>query len=259
MRPEIDGFGTARPQNDVCGGRIAKVVWHRRAGATSSGGGRSEIEGSVCRLKFSCASIMIADDTKFVYDKQGYVIVPGLIPTDLERAVREATERVIARTRVGEWPHRRTVGKQFPPFDNDNPDSWGVQHLMHPDLGEPDFAEWYTSGPLVQTICSLLGCGEGKLQMGAAWIVRRRSRSLTTAAPELFNLLINPESHKFALRWHRDDIREKASEDEERQALAIWHHGVSTIQPSSHDVRLTSAHRYSGIRRYHPQYQTGHD
>jgi hypothetical protein len=43
---------------------------------------------------------------------------------------------------------------------------------------------------------------------------------------ELFNLLINPESHEFALRWHRDDIRETASEDEERQGLSIWNHGV---------------------------------
>lgn len=43
---------------------------------------------------------------------------------------------------------------------------------------------------------------------------------------ELFNLLINPESHEFALRWHRDDVREKASEEEEVRALGLWHHGV---------------------------------
>ena len=109
---------------------------------------------------------MIADIIKSLYDKQGYVIVPSLIPTELDKPVLEATERAIARTRSGEWPHRRTVGKQFPPFDNANPDSWGVQHLMHPDLGEPIFAEWYTSGPLVQTICRLLDCDEDKLQMG---------------------------------------------------------------------------------------------
>ena len=44
---------------------------------------------------------------------------------------------------------------------------------------------------------------------------------------ELFNLLINPGSHEFALRWHRDDVRENASEDEEIKALSVWHHGVS--------------------------------
>jgi hypothetical protein len=44
---------------------------------------------------------------------------------------------------------------------------------------------------------------------------------------ELFNLLINPTSHDFALRWHRDDVSETASEEEERAALAIQHYGVS--------------------------------
>ena len=109
---------------------------------------------------------MIPDDVKPLYDKQGYVIVPGLIPAELDKPLREATERVISRTRSGEWPHRRTVGKQFPPFDNGDPDSWGIQHLMHPDLGEAIFAEWYTSVPLVRTICRLLDCDEDKLQMG---------------------------------------------------------------------------------------------
>ena len=115
---------------------------------------------------------MAADNIKSLYDKRGYVIVPGLIPTELDKPLREATGRVITRTRSGQWPHRRTVGKQFPPFDNNNPDSWGVQHLMHPDLGEPIFAEWYTSGPLVQTICRLLDCNEDRLQMGMSGIKR---------------------------------------------------------------------------------------
>ena len=44
---------------------------------------------------------------------------------------------------------------------------------------------------------------------------------------ELFNLLINPLSHNFALRWHRDDVRENATEEEEEKALKIWQHGVS--------------------------------
>jgi len=116
--------------------------------------------------------MMITDDIKSLYDKKGYVIVPGLIPAELDTPLREATERVISKTRSGEWSHRRTVGKQFPPFDNNNPDSWGVQHLMHPDLGEPIFAEWYNSEALIQAICRLLDCGEDKLQMGASWRTR---------------------------------------------------------------------------------------
>jgi len=133
------------------------VERERYKGVTAAG-----VWGKIRLLSVS----MVADDIKSLYDKQGYVIVPALIPAELDQPVREATERVIARTRSGEWPHRRTVGKQFPPFDNDNPDSWGVQHLMHPDLGKPIFAQWYTSGPLVQTTCRLLDCGDDKLQMG---------------------------------------------------------------------------------------------
>lgn len=45
---------------------------------------------------------------------------------------------------------------------------------------------------------------------------------------ELFNLLINPEYHNFALRWHRDDVSEKATEEEEHAALQHWHYGVSS-------------------------------
>lgn len=112
---------------------------------------------------------------KETYDSQGFVIVPGLIssiPT-----LQEATDTIINRTRAGSWPYRRTVGKQFPPFDNDNPDSWGeyilsirypynkavltyppthlcigVQHVMHPELGEPAevLSRWYTSDPLTR-------------------------------------------------------------------------------------------------------------
>lgn len=45
-------------------------------------------------------------------------------------------------------------------------------------------------------------------------------------AIELFNMLINPTSHDFALRWHRDDVKETAGEEEERDALSKWHFGV---------------------------------
>jgi len=43
---------------------------------------------------------------------------------------------------------------------------------------------------------------------------------------ELFNLLINPASHRFALRWHRDDVSEAADEQEEVEMLRTSHFGV---------------------------------
>ncbi|KAF8451949.1 hypothetical protein L210DRAFT_3383075 [Boletus edulis BED1] len=169
---------------------------------------------------------------KATHDDQGYVLVPDLIPSDLLPALRAACDRVIAKTRTGAWPHRRTVGKQFPPFDAAHPDSWGVQHVMHPALGEPVFAQWYTSEGVRTVSAALLGCDVGSLQM------------------ELFNLLINPLNHDFALRWHRDDVRENATPEEERKALASVAWGTALYEdaclylvPKSHKVPRTDAQR----------------
>ncbi|KAI0791422.1 hypothetical protein C8Q75DRAFT_758101 [Abortiporus biennis] len=171
---------------------------------------------------------------KDAYETQGYVLIPSCI-SDID-SLRAASERVITKTRSGQWPYRRTVGRQFPPFGEDESDSWGVQHVMHPDLEEPIFSQWYTSDHLTDVVKDLLECEESELQM------------------ELFNMLINPESHDFALRWHRDDIRENASEQEERTALDVWHHGVQWntalyedaclyVVPGSHKVSRTPEQR----------------
>ena len=169
-----------------------------------------------------------SSDLKSSFDRDGYVIVDDLISPSQLAALQSACSRVICKTRSGEWPHRRVVGKQFPPFDSDNPDSWGVQHVMHPDLNEPEFAKWYTSEALLGVVKELLQCTDEDLQMGAKNICMRYCCFLLNRIlVELFNLLINPEKHEFALRWHRDDVRENATEEEEIKALALWHHGVS--------------------------------
>lgn len=100
------------------------------------------------------------------YERSGYVFVPRLINDSELPRLQEACDRVVAKTRAGEWPHRRIVGKQFPPFVGDEPDSWGVQHIMHPDLHEPAFVRWYGSEGVVGAATSLLGCKEEEVQMG---------------------------------------------------------------------------------------------
>jgi len=178
----------------------------------------------------------MVSELKARYEEDGFVIVQGLLSPDQLTTLREAAERVIDKTRAGQWPHRRVVGKQFPPFGESNPDSWGVQHVMHPDLKEKAFAEWYCSDKVVEIVTDLLQCEEKDLQM------------------ELFNLLINPLGHEFALRWHRDDIRENATEEEEREALGKWKYGVQWnsalyedsclyVVPGSHKVPRTPAQR----------------
>ncbi|KAJ7092006.1 hypothetical protein B0H15DRAFT_184278 [Mycena belliarum] len=171
------------------------------------------------------------------FEEEGFVIIPGLIPQEDFARIEAGCNHVIARTRAGSWPHRRTVGKQFPPYGDSDPDSWGVQHLMHPDLEEPVFSHWYTSTAVIDAVQMLLDCEEDELQM------------------ELFNLLINPLSHNFALRWHRDDIGGDATEEEERSALDAWKpHGIQWntalyedsclfVVPGSHKVPRTPDQR----------------
>lgn len=108
----------------------------------------------------------MSSQLKMQYDDQGFVIVPGLVSRSERTTLGKACDSAISRTRSGSWTHRRTVGKQFPPFGDDHPDSWGVQHVMHPDLGEPAFASWYTSDALTEAARDLLDCREDELQMG---------------------------------------------------------------------------------------------
>ncbi|KAI0048166.1 hypothetical protein FA95DRAFT_1558315 [Auriscalpium vulgare] len=174
------------------------------------------------------------------YHTHGFLILPAttsaLVPPALFPALLSACEAVTARTRAGAWPHRRVVGKQFPPYGSAHSDSWGVQHVMHPDLGERAFAEYYAGYRVRRVACALLGCEEACLQM------------------ELFNLLINPTENEFSLRWHRDDVKGEATEDEERKALAIPHHGLQWntalhedaslyVVPGSHKVPRTPTQR----------------
>ncbi|KAH9009429.1 hypothetical protein EDB83DRAFT_2453821 [Lactarius deliciosus] len=141
------------------------------------------------------------------YDTHGYVIVRGLVMPSEHADLLAATDRATAQTRSGSWTHARIVGKQFPPYGAGD-DVWGVQHAMHPALGEPAFARWYAGDAMRGAAQMLLGCQDDHLQM------------------ELFNILVHPLRSDFALCWHRDDIRNTADEDEERASLQVRHYGV---------------------------------
>lgn len=112
------------------------------------------------------STLQSASSWKAQLDDEGFVVIPNLISPSLFQPLLEAAERAISKTRSGEWPHRRIVGKQFPPFVGDEKDSWGVQHLMHPDLAEPVFAKWYGSEELRLVCKALLECSDDDLQMG---------------------------------------------------------------------------------------------
>jgi len=99
------------------------------------------------------------------YDTHGYVTIPGLLTPSEHADLLAATDRVVARTRSGSWPHARVVGKQFPPYGIGD-DIWGVQQAMHPALGEPIFAQWYAGDAVRGAAKMLLGCQDEELQMG---------------------------------------------------------------------------------------------
>ncbi|RUS35264.1 hypothetical protein BC938DRAFT_473429 [Jimgerdemannia flammicorona] len=150
---------------------------------------------------------MVSKTWKQSLDEEGYVVVDGLIRPDLLEPLREACERAIAKARKNEWPYRRLVGTQFPPWDKGD-DVWGVQHVMNPDLNEPVFAQWYGSPQLMHAVCEILNVKENELQL------------------ELFNLLINPLESDYELTWHRDAISPETSDAEEIERLKIPHYGT---------------------------------
>ncbi|KAI7896970.1 uncharacterized protein EV154DRAFT_454977 [Mucor mucedo] len=167
--------------------------------------------------------------------ENGFVIVDNLIPAEMFIRLREACDRVVDRARKGDWNYRRLVGTQFPPW-NEGTDVWGVQHMMHPDLNEPVFAEWYGSPDLLAAVEQLLHTGHEDLQF------------------ELFNLLINPQDSNFDLTWHRDAIKAEAAEEEEKEKLTIPHYGTQWntalyddaclfVVPNSHRRVRTSTER----------------
>lgn len=125
---------------------------------------------------FSLSSLSYNNNNKMITDinnnpirdsivKDGYVVIDGLIPTDSFPKLVEACDRAVDRARRGDWQYRRLVGTQFPPW-KEGTDVWGVQHLMHPDLGESEFAEWYGSEQLQNAVCDLLGTTRPQLQLG---------------------------------------------------------------------------------------------
>ncbi|KAF6767569.1 Phytanoyl-CoA dioxygenase [Kalmanozyma brasiliensis GHG001] len=157
------------------------------------------------------------------YQEQGYVIIDGVLSSDTASplhidSLRKHADVATRLTRDGLWPHRRVVGNAFPPFTKDNRDSWGVQHIMNPqlDVAGPSqgaslsstFQRFYGSSPLLEIASLLIGAEVNDMQM------------------ELFNLLINPSSHRFALGWHRDDIRPDVSQSEEQARLNTPTYGV---------------------------------
>ncbi|KAJ5371097.1 uncharacterized protein N7496_007189 [Penicillium cataractarum] len=122
--------------------------------------------------------------------RDGFVVIRNLLTPSEINHYRTIATAATTKTRTGGWPHFRTVPKQFPP---------GQQ--LHPQLQRA------ASGSILAVAGELMG-------------VSARTGEDEPLVMELFNLLVAPETKDFELRWHRDDISEKASAEEELRQLA---------------------------------------
>ncbi|CAG7924520.1 unnamed protein product [Penicillium olsonii] len=143
--------------------------------------------------------------------RDGFVVVRNLLTPEEVTHYRQIATEATTLTRAGTWPHFRTVPKQFPPWPSTPPPAseggiWGVQHLLHPEMpGRAAFASCYFSASILAVAEELMGTN---------------SRDNEPLVMELFNLLVAPETKDFELRWHRDDISEHATAEEEIEQLA---------------------------------------
>ncbi|CAG8010675.1 unnamed protein product [Penicillium olsonii] len=143
--------------------------------------------------------------------RDGFVVVRNLLTPEEVTHYRQIATEATTLTRAGTWPHFRTVPKQFPPWPSNPPPAseggiWGVQHLLHPEMpGRAAFASCYFSASILAVAEELMGTN---------------SRDNEPLVMELFNLLVAPETKDFELRWHRDDISEHATAEEEIEQLA---------------------------------------
>ncbi|KAI9035623.1 phytanoyl-CoA dioxygenase family protein [Aspergillus affinis] len=161
--------------------------------------------------------------------RDGFVVISSLLDPAETTSFRAAATTATTKTRTGSWPHFRTVPKQFPPWPTTPPPAseggiWGVQHLLHPEMpGRKEFARFYFSEKVLAVAEELLGLststGSGSEGKGEEPLVM-----------ELFNLLVAPETKDFELRWHRDDIPDTVSPEEEERLL----HAKSPAGKQSH-------------------------
>ncbi|KAM5375849.1 hypothetical protein ACJZ2D_005771 [Fusarium nematophilum] len=172
-------------------------------------------------------------------DRDGFVVIRAIVDRGKLDALRAASAEATELARRGGWPHVRTVGKQFPPWDASQAREhgiWGVQHLMNPELpGHELFTELYFSDAVLAIVKQLLQCEDEHLVM------------------ELFNMLVRPE-RDFELRWHRDDIPAEAMPQEEMDRLgepayhaqynfALWEDDSLVVVPGSHKRARTTVER----------------
>ena len=118
---------------------------------------------------------MLPSDLLQRYDRDGFFIVDGLVnPAELPR-MQEAAQHVKAKARTGEVNlYNNYAGPSDP---------WVIDGILTSAFGEPCFAEFMVSAPLLEYAHFFLG---PEIRLG------------------YLGLLTNPARNDFKLGWHRD-------------------------------------------------------
>ena len=146
--------------------------------------------------------------------RHGFVHLRSLLSAEQLAILRASSSEITQLARNGQWPHIRTVPKQFPPWPKEPPCREGrvlsgeSSIYCHPLMpGRDTFAEIYFSNTILDIVKELVGLA----------CTRDDDEKLVM---ELFNLLVSPSGKRdFELCWHRDDVRPDVSPDEEQGQL----------------------------------------
>ncbi|KAL8643615.1 MAG: hypothetical protein Q9226_008239, partial [Calogaya cf. arnoldii] len=109
----------------------------------------------------------MTDDLKSTLASQGFIILPNVLnPTEFS-SLRTACSTIRSLASSGQWPHLRTLPKQFPPWSSDPSNGiWGIRHLLYLDIPYQSlFAASYFNDTIINTVKHLLDCEEEDLIM----------------------------------------------------------------------------------------------
>jgi hypothetical protein len=125
------------------------------------------------------------------YGTDGYFTVDGLVDAAMLARLREAAPRVKAKARSGEVNlYMNYAGPGDP---------WVIDGILTSAFGEPSFAEYMVSAPLMAYAHAFLG---PEIRLG------------------YLGLLTNAYEVDFNLQWHRDVLRLTAADFDEPEPLA---------------------------------------
>ncbi|MGA1197773.1 MAG: phytanoyl-CoA dioxygenase family protein [Candidatus Latescibacterota bacterium] len=118
---------------------------------------------------------MFTEEHRRLYERDGFFVVDDAVDPNMFEPLLEATIRTKKRVRAGEvdqFTHRAPDGEP-----------WAIRGLFAPELGEPLFAKYLMSEPVMQYVRPFIG---SELRLGGVLI------------------FTNPYTKDYGFGWHRD-------------------------------------------------------